>query len=90
MKNLHSPLNIELLLWFNTRSIPYPMQSSPAAQEGIIALVDSGIIAWEVRSTTDASTYKTTEKGRAWVAMLCELPPPIQAWVDQNQNVIKL
>jgi hypothetical protein len=40
--------------------------------------------------TTNLTKYKTTERGRAHIQQLCNLPLPSSVWVDSNGKVIEL
>lgn len=33
--------------------------------------------------------YAVTDKGRAWLISILQVPCPTQAWIDKNGNVIK-
>lgn len=85
---LYCPAHIEFLLWCDTRPKPYPNQSLEMYQELIINLKNSGVITLDVGSTYE-DCYTTTPKGKAWVQMLCDVPEPRVAFVDEQDRVIK-
>lgn len=85
---LSAPCNIEFLLWCHTRCEPYPRLDLTMYQQLVETLLNGGII---VRMAgTPKGTYTTTNKGRAWVELLCNTPEPREAFVDAQGNVIKV
>lgn len=83
---LNSPLNIEFLLWCHTRLEPHPNAKLPVYQDIIDQFSKNGII---VKAGLGEHNYKTTPKGDAWVAMLCNLQEPRAAYVDAHGKVIE-
>jgi hypothetical protein len=78
MQSIGTPLKIELLLHCYTTPAVHPRFNAPAIEEVFQELLKEGAIYRE----NGQPFYRTTEKGNAWVAALCAVPPPIQAWKD--------
>lgn len=70
-----SPLAIKIILHCHTTPEPLHDVFTPVAQEIIGDFVENGLLEPAV-----GSTYTTTERGRAFVAMLCATPFPEQVW----------
>ena len=79
-----TPLALEMLVWFHTRAAaagPFEgIERGPQSEimrqflvEGIIEPYDS---------TSPAHTYRTTDKGRAWLEMILDTPQPKLVWAD--------
>lgn len=81
---IYSPTNIEVLLWCHTRAKPHPQLNAPAVMEAIRMFERCGAIA-----PSKAEEWITTDMGKAWVAALCNVPPPTCAFVDEHGEVIK-
>lgn len=77
-----SPLAVEMLIWFCTRAVPdsepFPNISREPQQEIIRWMHDAEII----RYTGHADKPEGTERGRAWLAMICDTPMPVKQWID--------
>lgn len=81
MTTIYSPNNIEILLHCHTTPGPHKRIDAPAVRKAIADLLDEGAITADLANgRTDC--YRTTEKGRAWVAALCAVPAPVQCWKD--------
>lgn len=50
-------------------------------------LLKRGLIA-TIEGATDHRVYEATERGRAFVQMLCDTPLPQQRWVDPRTQVV--
>lgn len=92
MKEIHSPLNIEILLDFylmTDRSRGLSNPESDASNEIIIDFLGLGVIE-KSEKNLPASFYAITDKGRAWVRAICktECPVLMEVYVDQQGNVI--
>lgn len=81
---IYSPSNIEFLLWCHTRAEPHPRLDAPAIKEVIGMFERCGAIA----RVPEKQEWITTEMGKAWVAALCNVPPPTCAWVDDNGEIL--
>lgn len=75
---ISTPLRIEVLIHCHAGAEPHPRRSSPAVVDAIEQLEAAGAI----ELAHPDNIYRTTEKGRAWVAALCAVPPPVQCWKD--------
>lgn len=82
-----TPLAVEMLIWFCTRAPEagaFPNLKTHEPQKEIRnKMLNDGIIFCPYPLGTEP-IYKATEKGQAWLKMLCETPQPIpeQHWVD--------
>jgi hypothetical protein len=77
------PLLIMIVLHYHITGYPEspPQEDSPATKKFIEQLCDAGIL-----EHVDVRHYRITEKGRAWVRMICATPYPEQQWVDPRSN----
>jgi hypothetical protein len=88
MTTIGTPLHVSILLHCHTTTTRYPNYEAPAVQEYLNNLLDEDAIYWHTGDPQDC--FRTTEKGRAWVAAICATPPPVQCWKDANGKVIEL
>jgi hypothetical protein len=82
VNTLHTPNDIEVLLHHHYSPDPHPRRDAPAVMGSINKFRRAGIFTDQVQPTL-------TEKGTAWVNMICNTPYPRQVYVDQNNNVIE-
>jgi len=75
-----TPNDIEVLLHCHCIPRPHPRKDAPAVSESIKMFLDNGLIDISLEGGSDC--YKTTEKGRFLVKMLCETPFPDQIFID--------
>lgn len=80
-----TPLALEMLIYFCTRAVPdcepfHNIQLAPQ-QEIFWWMIDADII----RSTGHRDKPEATDKGRAWLALICETPMPVQQWADPRE-----
>jgi len=80
---LYCPAHIEFLLWCHTRCEGHPNRDLALYRDLAADLSREGVIKDE-----GDGRYSTTEKGKAWVQMLCDLPSPRLAWADAHGNII--
>jgi hypothetical protein len=89
-----SPCNIEVLLHCYYSPEVHPREDTPAVQTSYRFLECYGLIESQCymigTDTTNLSKYKTTERGRAHIQQLCNLPLPSSVWVDSNGKVIEM
>lgn len=83
-QTLGSPNCIEVLLHHHCSPTPHPRRHALAVQQAESWLIERGAIDLSLEGS------KTTDKGRAWVEALCQVPAPRQAWVDGNGAVLWL
>lgn len=76
-----TPSDIEILIHYHVSQEVHPRIHAPAIQESIDRFIAWGIL--------EPDTHKTTEKGHALIATLCNTEMPRQAWVDSNNNLIE-
>lgn len=81
MTSISTPLHIEILMHYYVAQTAFPRHHAPAVQLAISDLLDEKAIQWNAESD-DKTAYRATEKGRAWVAALCAVPPPFPCWKD--------
>lgn len=81
-----APVVIETMLLIYSRADP-ELRSAPAVSEALSCLRDNGLICDTGASA--APRWEATEKGKAWIKMIEQLPFPRQAWIDNKGEVIK-
>ena len=83
-----SPINIEFLFHSHYSPAVFP-RPSPGAAESAAKLLAMNLIQKET-ITTSGEVYSTTERGRVFVKMLCDLEPPARktVWSDANGNQV--
>ena len=76
-----TPLQIEILLHYHSRTIDYRRGdfSAPAVSEAIHDFRADGFLVDDADPTMER-TYTLGERGKVYVQALCELPAPIAAW----------
>lgn len=77
-----TPCEIEVAIYYHYMCEPHPRGDSPAVKHAIEKLLRCGIL--EPNSDHDSSEYKTTERGRAWIKLLCQVKFPKQIWVEDT------
>lgn len=85
METIGFPLNVELLMHYHCTPEPHPMIFLPPWKEAT-----NGLVEMEAIYADDEGIYRTTELGKAWVAAICNTPPPKQGWVDHRDNILKV
>ena len=89
MTNL-SILDIEILFHCHCGNGDYPLGRSQEVDKSYERLEAEGLIACFYYSDQAEAVYRTTERGRAHIIQLCELPLPISAWIDGDGKLIDL
>lgn len=84
MTTIHSPHNIEILLWCHTRTEQHERVESMGVREALMELLAMGAI----ERTGQEFVYTTTRLGSAWVAALCNVPPPKAVYVDEAGRIL--
>ena len=79
-----SPLEIRILLHCYAFCEPWSHMDNAAHVQIFGHLEEEGLIELSDKS----GYYNTTSRGSAHVEQLCQLPWPMQAWVDSNGKVI--
>jgi hypothetical protein len=83
-----TPLAVEMLIWFATRAAEAgPFQGirecQPQKEIRNWFLRDGIIEPWDAYSPEPI--YRTTEKGRRWLDLICDTPMPVQKWIDPRE-----
>jgi hypothetical protein len=78
-----TPCAIEVAIWYYCRCEPHPRLHAGAVREAVNGLVEHGLM---VERPACDSGYYFTEKGRAWIQMLCTTPLPVNIYVDPRTN----
>lgn len=81
---MSTPNDIEILIHCYTCPAPHPRIEAGAVQETIKRFVSDGII-----EQCGEEFYHTTEKGKAWLESILQVPYPTRAWVDKDNNIIE-
>ncbi len=79
-----TPNDIEVLLHCYCCPSEHPRIDAPAVQEAITVFLELELIT----ECSNANIYVTTDKGKAHVKQLCNLPLPTMRFVDKNNDVI--
>lgn len=82
---MNTPNDIEVLIHCHCSPNVHPRADAPAVIETIERFLNDEIIE---RSLRNEGTYNTTDKGRAWLKCILNVPYPTQRWVDSNGNAI--
>lgn len=77
-----TPLHITMLLHYHTTPTPYAEHDCAHQESEAVHKFRAQLVKLELieRDEADVSLYHTTDKGRAFVDMLCATPMPIQKW----------
>ncbi len=78
-------LEITILLHCHTRNDEIPYRDLPAVKQVVQALLVDELI----KADGDRCGFCCTEKGKAHVRQLCNVPLPVSQWVDVAGNQIK-
>lgn len=79
-----SPSDIEVLIWYHCRPEKHPRCSAPAVIAARQQFLKEGMI----EKTEEDGVYQTTDKGRAHIVKLCDLPLPTRVCVDAQGRLI--
>lgn len=82
-----TPLALEMLIWFHTRGAAagaFPRIELKPQLEVVNWFLDEDIIEPH-DGASPQYTYRTTEKGAAWLGMMLETPMPRRVWVDPRR-----
>lgn len=80
---------LEILVHCHVSDVPLTYLEAPDIQETISRFLNEGIIELE-KMIGGFHTYRTTEKGRAWLFSMLAVPYPRaqKIWVDKDGNAI--
>ena len=73
-----SPSDIEVLIWYHCCPDRHPRYEAPAVQEATRTFKKHGLI----EPAPEDREWKTTEKGKFLIDMLCATPFPESRFVD--------
>ena len=79
--NLYCPAGIETLLWYHCRCEPIYKSGTNDKYTGI--LLDKGCI---YKNDESGSEYRTTDKGKFMVDMICKTPFPEMRFCDPREE----
>lgn len=82
-----TPNSIEILIHCHTTPAKHPRFDAPAVRETFEFFEQHGLIERN-QNERYKDGYKTTDRGAAHIEQLCNLPLPINAWVDKNGELI--
>lgn len=74
----HSASDIGVILHYYTSSEPHPRVDAPAVKDAIIKFTRAGIL----KESDKKGGYEVTERGYAWIDLICLTPYPVQVWID--------
>ena len=77
MQMVMTPCEIEVMLHCYYSLVPHPRLRYPAINEALNNLWNLNLI-----KPTKENVFGATEKGKAWVAMICATPIPVLEWLD--------
>jgi hypothetical protein len=85
-----TPNDIEILLHCHCCPEPHPRARASAVSESLEMLLLEGLVQPydSEHGRIAAGTFITTDRGRAHVEQLCNLPFPERAWIDASGKVI--
>ena len=72
------PSDIETILHFYYSPEPHPRLEAPAIKNAIAGFERDGLL--EPTPYQRDGNYHITDKGKAWVEMICATPYPEQVW----------
>lgn len=73
-----TPLHLQLVIHYNVYPVPFPKSHAPAVIDYTGQLVEAGIL----KRVEQEPYYVATERGKAFLEMLCSTPFPVQQWID--------
>jgi len=82
-----TPNAIEILIHCHVCPLPHPRRDAPAVAEELRSLQANGLIEPEPGSQ---GGYRTTDRGRAHIAQLCNTAWPVRAWIGADGNRIEI
>lgn len=78
---MESPCSIEVMLHFSYSPDPHPHAEAPDVAEAIVRFMNEGLLKKRLGSDFGLR-LEPTERGRAWVRMICSTPMPVMKWVN--------
>ena len=89
------PSDIEFMIHCHVQGFErHERYDAPAIQEAVIKFINNGLIKPYIidgkngKEGVKENCYETTDKGKAFIKMLCNTPFPVQEWLDPRDNKI--
>lgn len=82
-----TPLHIELMLHYCASNVRHPRAHAPAVADCTKELQKHGLI--ELTPDESPVDYAATEKGKAFLELICQTPLPVRAWMHPDGTVIR-
>jgi DNA-binding PadR family transcriptional regulator len=83
---MKTPLEISILLHYATHADAFEPKTE--LSDCITAqYVKDGILERRDRDKPSTSKYAATEKGRAWLEIICATPYPVSHWIDPRSQI---
>lgn len=83
---MFSPCELEVLIHYCVSNRKHDRQDAPAVANACNRLCLLELL--EPWRDEDAGPYRGTERGKVYLDMLCQLPPPKRAWLNQQGEII--
>ena len=80
-----TPNDLEVLIHCHVSPTAHPRIDAPAVKEALDMLEKNGLI---ILHKGGDNIYSTTDKGNAFMQVLCSMPLPEQKWVDAFGKII--
>jgi hypothetical protein len=79
-----TPCSLEALLHCYYSTTPHPRFYAPAVRQAIAGFYAAGLVKPDPYQSADTIHYICTDRGRAYVEMLCSTPYPVKCdyWKD--------
>lgn len=86
-----TPLQLTMLLHYYSIAEPYALRqpehaNSPVVKDQRMGLMNEGLL---LVSDITGSEYKVTEKGKAFIEALCNMPLPVCKWVIPSKDDVE-
>jgi hypothetical protein len=83
-ENGATPSGIEVALWHYCRCEPHLRLHAGAVIEAIDDMIELGMLE-KAPFDPQGTGYHMTEKGKAWIELLCATPMPKRIWIDPRK-----
>ena len=77
-----TPCQLEVLIHCHVCPFPHPRREAQSVSEAFDFFLDGDIIVHVEAS--EPTFYTTTDKGKAWLAVILDTPCPTQQWLDEQ------
>ncbi len=82
-----TPLHIELMIHYRCCACRFPRSNAPAVIDYTEQLESLGLI--RETNTGEGGDYRATEKGEAFLELVCRTPLPQMAWIAPSGEIIQ-